>query len=364
MPRPRKAIPTYRHHKPTNQARSTVDGKDYWHGVWDSPESKRKYAEFLDKHARGVLADPAPPPPMPFVSIDALCLKFVADQFKRYVRADGKESAECDCYRGVIKILSGLFGQTPIDEFGPLRLRRCREAMVEAAWSRGYINKQVGRLRRIFRWGVSWELVPQVVADALKSVEGLRPGDSTAPELPAREAVPMEHIEIIKTRMRQRTKDLVDLLIYTGARPGELVSVRPCDIDMRKKRRKDGEPEIWVANLAKHKNAWRGQRRTLYFGPRSQLILRRYLGKGCNPKERIFPVSRHTLSLSIAAACERHGIPRFTAHHLRHTAATLLRDELGIEYAQAMLGHKRVDQTASYSIKSEKKAITAAKKLG
>lgn len=356
MGRPRKSVPQYRLEKRSGCARATLNGKDYWFGEFGTPESKRRYAEFLDRLAKGELDAPSGSPPVGgATSVNELCLRFITDQFPKYRRPDGRESAECDCYRGVIKILRTLYGETPVTEFGPLRLRKAREVMIGNGWCRTFVNKQTGRLRHLFRWGISWEMVPQSVADALKSVDALKPGESKAPESLARVAIPLEDVERIKPGMRQRTRDLVDLLLFTGARASELLSLRTSDIDQ--------SGTIWKAAVKQHKNRWRGQNRTLYFGPKSQLILRRYL-KPDEPNVRLFPVSRHTLSQCIARGCERNEVPHFTAHNLRHTAATVARDELGIEYAAAVLGHKTIDMTAHYSTGAEKKAVDAAQRLG
>ena len=40
-------IPSYRHHKPTDRARVTVNGQDIWLGKWNSPESKTKYKRVI-----------------------------------------------------------------------------------------------------------------------------------------------------------------------------------------------------------------------------------------------------------------------------------------------------------------------------
>ena len=357
MGRPRKSVPQYRLEKRSGCARCTVNGKDYWLGQFGTPESKRRYAELLDRLAKGELDAPpgTPPSTSGVVSVNELCLRFVTDQFPKYRRPDGSESAECDCYRGVFKILRRLYGETPVAEFGPLRLRKVRDCMVDAGWCRRFVNKQVGRLRHLFRWGISWEIVPPSVAEALKSVEALRPGDTKAPDHPAKQAVPLDHVEKIKAGMRQRNRDLVDLLLFSGARAGELLSLRTADIDQ--------SGSIWKAALRQHKNKWRGHARTLYFGPKGQLILRRYL-KPDDADARLFPLTVHGLSGAITRGCERAKVPHFTAHNLRHTAATVARDELGIEYAQAVLGHKTIDMTAHYSTKAEAKAVDAAKKLG
>jgi hypothetical protein len=43
MPRLTKSVPTYRHHKPSNQAVVTLDGHDYYLGPWKSKASKTEY---------------------------------------------------------------------------------------------------------------------------------------------------------------------------------------------------------------------------------------------------------------------------------------------------------------------------------
>lgn len=357
MPRPRNTIPTYRLHKQSGQARCSVGGKDYYLGPWNSPESRREYAALIDRLSRPAIAEPVPEAAKTIgtASVNELCLLFMADQFKRYTDAAGKQSTECACYLGVIRILKELYGEEPVKDFGPNRLRRSRDKMIAEGWTRKYINKQVSRLRRIFRWGVSVEVVPVKIVTALETLEGLREGDSAAPDLPPRQDVPQEHIDLIKTTLRKRTRDIVDLLLFTGARPGELLSVTTRIIDT--------SGPIWTAELVRHKNRWRGQSRTLYFGPRAQRILAEYL-KPDEPDARLFPIRRGTLSQTIARHCLLHKLPHFTAHNLRHTAATLLRDELGTEYAQAMLGHKHLKMTEEYSKRAKGKAIEAAGKLG
>jgi len=42
--------------------------------------------------------------------------------------------------------------------------------------SRGVINNRVNRMKRIFRWAVSEELIPTKVYEGLRTVPGLRRG--------------------------------------------------------------------------------------------------------------------------------------------------------------------------------------------
>ncbi|HOW72930.1 MAG TPA: hypothetical protein PKY77_20205 [Phycisphaerae bacterium] len=39
--------PSYRHHKPSDQAVVTIDGKDFYLGPYDTPESRSKYDRLI-----------------------------------------------------------------------------------------------------------------------------------------------------------------------------------------------------------------------------------------------------------------------------------------------------------------------------
>ncbi len=173
-------------------------------------------------------------------SVAALCLRFKAVKLPSYARA------EQACFTGAMRILVGLFGDTPTDEFGPIRLRAVRNAMVAGdpnaigrdgepkprqPWSRSFVNKQVKRLKHLFKWGVSWELVPATVATALAAVESLKVGDTEAAEGKTRRAVPDADLQAVRAVLTERQRDIFDLLLLTGARPGEIIGLTMGDID-------------------------------------------------------------------------------------------------------------------------------------
>ena len=54
--------------------------------------------------------------------------------------------------------------------------------MIEADWSRKYINAQVQRLRHVFKWAAAREMVPVAVYEALRTLEPLRHGRCEARE--------------------------------------------------------------------------------------------------------------------------------------------------------------------------------------
>ncbi len=52
---------------------------------------------------------------------------------------------------------------------------------------------------------------------------------------------------------------------------------------------------------------------------------------------------------AISRACEKAGVPHWYPNQLRHTAATRIRRESGLEAAQVVLGHSKADVTQVYA---------------
>lgn len=104
--------------------------------------------------------------------------------------------------------------------------------MIQAGASRTYINAQIKRLQQMFKWGVSEELVPAEIYQPLTTVGGLRKGRTEAAE---RLPVPPGDDSVIEERtlphLRPSVADMVRLQRFGGARPGEVITLRPIDID-------------------------------------------------------------------------------------------------------------------------------------
>ncbi len=385
MPRPRRLIPKLCENTKGYLFARGPDGRQHWFGHKSDATSGDRYAAFLSAVQRGEMASAArlsPPATRPKVNL--LCLRFLTDYATRYRQSDGRPSAEVDCFKCVIRLLREHFGTTVADEFGPLRLRVVRDAMVAAGWSRRWINKQVGRIRLIFRIGVSWEIVRPEVVVALKTLPPLVIGETTAPERSRRRAVNQEDLEAVRRHLNERQRDIFDLLLLTGARPGELLSLTTGMIDRQR--------EVWRADLAHHKTAYKGKLRTLFFNATAQRILAKHLHE--EPNARLFPLRRSTFGTAVKRACEvAFGMPEelrkpdrslpaeeraeirrkatewrqrhvFTPHWLRHTVATRLADSMDTEGAQRLLGHATRAMTEHYSQSAERQAVEAVKKLG
>ena len=101
--------------------------------------------------------------------------------------------------------------------------------------------------------------MPASVYESLRTVAGLRAGKSDARESAPVKPVGQSHAEAIFDFLPSPVQALVELQALTGARPGELLIVRGCDIDTTAR--------PWKFRQASHKNAHRGHERVLELGP-------------------------------------------------------------------------------------------------
>ena len=99
-----------------------------------------------------------------------------------YVDPLGKPTQEPKDIRYTMKVLLDCFPALPVDEFGPLRLKEVREAMIEKNWCRTQINRRIGIIRRMFKWAVSEQIVSPVILHGLQAVAGLKRGRTRAKE--------------------------------------------------------------------------------------------------------------------------------------------------------------------------------------
>jgi integrase len=358
----RLRIPAYQLHKASGQAKIRVRGRDIYLGVFDSVASRKRYGDLIGQLAATgdiptelVSKDQRKQPTehtSPLVS--ELILAFMRHAATHYVK-NGRPTAEVHCIRSAIRPLNELFGRTPVVEFTPRQVLAVRNRMLELDYSRKFINQSVNRIRHIFKKGVEWGIVPVTVWQALQCVSPLLAGRTTARETPGRKPANPEHVELVKQNVNQRTRDMIDLQSLCGCRPGEVVSLTTSMIDT--------SGDVWVAHLTDHKCVHLGLPRTLVFGPKAQLILRRYLNSS-EPDRRLFNLSRHSYSKNIVMTCDKLEIPRWTPHCLRHNAATSIREEFGVEAAQAVLGHSKVEMTEHYAKQTLTRAINVAAKVG
>jgi integrase len=284
MSGPRK-IPSYRLHKPSGLAVVTLYGqcgnrRDVYLGKHGTVESRQEYGRVIQEWeaaGRFLAPQPAEGSAPADLSINELCLAYwkFAEEYYGFKRRRGISFN----VRDAIRVIKDLYGHTPAASFGPLALKACRAAMIEKGWSRTYTNSQVDKVRRIFRWAASEQLVPVTVWQSLRTVEALRKGRCAARETKKIGPVSAERVEKTLPFLPPVVGDLVRFQMLTGCRPDEACRVRPLDIDKN-------NPKCWVYRpgsdagaFGAHKTAHHDQERLILIGPKGQQVLGPYLSR-------------------------------------------------------------------------------------
>jgi len=333
----------------------------------------------------------------PALSVNELILAFWKHVERHYRHPDGKPTSEVHNYKLSLRGVRELYGDTPARSFGPLSLKTVRQRMIESGWVRGQINGRIGRIRRMFKWGASEELIPVATYHGLTTVTGLQLGRSDAVE--NKPIKPVLDADINRTipKLTRHVRGLVEFQRLTGCRPGEAVRVRMADIDAR--------GAVWLYTPVAHKMSYRGQIRCVTIGPKGQALLKEFVtdnstdflfsprkaveefrtARAANRKTPLYashaarnsnvrvkkpkrvPAEAYTTisyRRAIVKACERIGVAPWHPNQIRHTFATRVREQYGLEAAQCMLGHTRADVTQVYAERNLGLAVRVAGEVG
>jgi integrase len=249
----------------TGQAVVRLNGKDYYLGRHGSAQAQAKYQELISQWLAGgrILPNRDCEP-----SLNELLLAYDKHAETYYASVD-KKSTEHACLRDALLIVKQMFGRTPARDFGPKKLKNVRQAMIAKNWCRTYVNHQIDRVRRMFRWAVSEEMVPGDIYHALQAVPGLRRGMPGIRESKPVKPVPEYRIACTLVFMPRPVQAMVQLQLLTGMRPGEVTTMRTVDVDMTGR--------VWIYRPPTHKNSHHGHERQIYLGPKAQEIVRPWL---------------------------------------------------------------------------------------
>ncbi|MCH7988934.1 MAG: hypothetical protein IID46_07255 [Planctomycetes bacterium] len=222
--------PKYRFHKPSGQAVVTLDGRDFYLGKHGSAESQSEYDRLIAEWLQNGRLLPAEND----LTVNEMLVGYICHCDGYYRRADGTPTSESDAIRQSIRPLKELYGHTLVCDFGPLKLKVCREAMIDAGLCRNECNKRTRRIVRAFKWAAENEFVSPSTWQALRAVDGLRKGRSAARETQPVQPVPDEHVDAVLPHVLPPVAAMIRLQRLTGMRPGEVVLMRIGDIDRTK----------------------------------------------------------------------------------------------------------------------------------
>jgi integrase len=413
MHRPRKPRdPKYRWHKASNQAIVTLSGRMFYLGRYGTPESEELYHRLLGEWiASGRTRPPqtADPESEPSLTVDELILAYYGHCTTYYTKA-GRPTSQLHRIRHALRVLRRLYGSSPVRDFGPLALEACRAMFIEQGLCRRECNRRTRLITQAFRWAVAKELAPPSLHHALKAVAGLARGRCDAPDHAPVGPVPEAIVEKTLEFLGRTVGDMVCLQSLTGMRSGELVIMRACDINMSgpvweyrpssyktehheqgtariimigpqgqvvirrwlvpdtqaflfspqraesehtERRRAARRTPLWPGHL-KYQDRQRRARRRKVLGDRHDTKgYCRAITRACDrafphPElSRIPPKERTAEQKAEIKAWQR--AHQWHPHRLRHSAATAIRRQFGVEAAQVVLGHSQIDTSELYA---------------
>jgi integrase len=387
-----KRIPSYRRHAATGQAVVTLCGRDVYLGKHGTPESREAYeraiAEWLTGRRLGKAAD-GRQAAITIVELIRDYMRFA----ETYYRKNSKPTSEVANCRYAFTSLRALYGRTLAREFSPRCLKLVREKILAGGVCRKTANDRVLRIKRLFKWGVENELVPAEVFHALQCVPGLKRGRCEAREPDPVGPADEDAVQAVLKHVSPQVCTMIQLQLITGMRPGEVVLIRMRDIDR--------SGPVWTYRPESHKTEHHGVSREIPLGPKAQALVRPWLladseaylfsaaaaidarrqRQRAARKTRVQPSQENrrkqnpawrprsqydvaSYRRAIAQGCDKAGVPRWSPNQLRHTCATRLRREYGIEAARIILGHRSALVTEIYAEIDRTKAARIMAEVG
>lgn len=212
----------------------------------------------------------------------------------------------------------------------------------------------IDNLRRIFSSFFSWlEDEDYIAKSPVRRIHKVRT------DTLVKEVLSDENIETLRDSCNEpRDLAMIDLLLSTGVRVGELVKMNRDDIDFQERQCKvfgKGNKE-----------------REVYFNARTKIHLQRYLESRTDDNPALFvtlskPHTRLTIS-GVEVRLRKMGkvvhIDKVHPHKFRRTLATMAIDRgMPIEQVQKLLGHVRIDTTPHYAMVNQTNVKMAHRKF-
>ena len=212
----------------------------------------------------------------------------------------------------------------------------------------------IDNMRRIYSSFFSWlEDEDYIVKSPVRRIHKVRT------DTLVKEVLTDENIEILRDSCHElRDVAMIDLLLSTGMRVGELVKMNREDIDFQ-------ERQCVVFGKG-------NKEREVYFNARTKIHLKRYLEQRTDDDPALFvslmkPHTRLTISgveIRLRQLGKRVNLAKVHPHKFRRTLATMAIDKgMPIEQVQKLLGHVKIDTTLHYAMVNQTNVKMAHRKF-
>ena len=226
--------------------------------------------------------------------------------------------------------------------------------LAEQQEQRGLSKVTIDNLRRIYSSFFSWlEDEDYITKSPVRRIHKVRT------DALVKEVLTDENIEVLRDSCQElRDIAMIDLLLSTGMRVGELVKINRDDIDFQ-------ERQCVVFGKG-------NKEREVYFNARTKIHLKKYLEQRTDTNPALFvslhePHTRLTISgveVRLRQLGKRVNLNKVHPHKFRRTLATMAIDKgMPIEQVQKMLGHVKIDTTLHYAMVNQTNVKMAHRKF-
>jgi integrase len=256
----------------------------------------------------------------------------LSDAIDQYVAQLDSKGVENSARRSRLKRLRSDLGDFSLAKLGSHQLAEYRDRRIKVV-SATTVSHELALLRHILglatrEWGIQ-------LPHGLPSFPKVKLPHGRTRRLSSDE----ESQLLVVCEDDPQLSDLILLAIETGMRRGELVNIRPSDVDSKNA----------ILTIPKTKA---GHPRVIPLSPTALSILERQSGD----KLRVIDLAATAASQKFAAACRKAGIKDLRLHDLRHEAISRF-VELGLSTLEvaAISGHKTITMLQRYSHPSPEK---------
>ena len=256
--------------------------KRYRLGLWGSPEAKVAYARFIAQLQSNPITYGIGQRVIGTGGADVLVAELAADFFRHIQNSVRMHPAHICHFKTTIAYLVEIYGDILVDTFSPKKLKTVRDQMVRRGkLCRKGINDYIGRIVRIFAWGVEEEIVQPNTVAALREVKNLSKGSPGTFDHPPRQDVPDDVIRKTLPFMSPTVRAMVMIQWYTGMRPCEVCKMTVGDIDWTR------VPGLWHYIPNGHKTEEYVGEKIVPMGKPEQELIAPYM-EGKKPESAVF----------------------------------------------------------------------------